>query len=69
MIGGRAFVTSADYQKLMERFRTGDLQDIVADEVFGNIIFSDPQRLEELSARVDRAAARARRHRRTAPDT
>ena len=60
VIGGRAFVTSADYQRLMERFRTGDLQDIVSDEVFGNIIFSDQQRLEELSARVDRAAQRLR---------
>ena len=25
VIGGRAFVKSADYQQLMERFRTGDL--------------------------------------------
>jgi len=50
VIGGRAFVTSADYQRLMERFRAGDLQDIVSDEVFGNIIFSEPQRLEELAA-------------------
>jgi diguanylate cyclase (GGDEF)-like protein len=60
VIGGRAFVTSSDYQKLMERFRTGDLQDIVSDEVFGNIIFSEPQRLEELAQRVDRAAQRLR---------
>lgn len=58
MIGGRAFVTSADYQRLIERFRTGDLQAIVADEVFANIIFSEPQRLQELSERVDRAAQR-----------
>jgi len=60
VIGGRAFVTSADYQRLMERFRAGDLQDIVSDEVFGNIIFSEPQRLEELAARVNRAAQRLR---------
>ncbi|HWF89709.1 MAG TPA: diguanylate cyclase, partial [Pyrinomonadaceae bacterium] len=60
VIGGRAFVTSADYQRLMERFRAGDLQDIVSDEVFGNIIFSEPQRLEELAARIDRAAQRLR---------
>ena len=60
VIGGRAFVTSADYQKLMERFRAGDLQDIVSDEVFGNIIFSEQQRLEELAQRVDRAAQRLR---------
>lgn len=60
VIGGRAFVTSADYQSLMERFRTGDLQDIVSDEVFRNILFSEPQRLEELAQRVDRAAQRLR---------
>src|SRR6185437_9930557 len=56
VIGGRAFLTSADYQILMERFRAGDLQAIASDEVFGNIIFSEPQRLEELAGRVDRAA-------------
>src|SRR5215216_1176871 len=60
VIGGRAFVTSADYQRVMERFRKGDLQDIAADEVFANIIFSEPQRLEEMAERVDRAAQRLR---------
>src|SRR6185295_19152073 len=60
VIGGRAFVTSADYQRLIERFRTGDLQDLVSDEVFGNILFSEPQRLEELAQRIDRAAQRVR---------
>ncbi|HEX3251765.1 MAG TPA: diguanylate cyclase [Pyrinomonadaceae bacterium] len=56
MIGGRAFVKSSDYQQLMERFRTGDLRSIAADEVFANILFSEPQRLAELAERVDRAA-------------
>src|SRR6185295_17203233 len=60
VIGGRAFVTSADYQRLMERFHKGDLKDLAADEVFANIIFSDSQRLEELAERVDRAAQRLR---------
>src|ERR1044072_2319098 len=46
VIGGRAFVPSLDYQKLMERFYKGDIQDLAADEVFANIIFSDSQRLE-----------------------
>ena len=58
VIGGRAFVTSADYQQVMERFRKGDLQNIAADEVFANIIFSERQRLEELSDRIDRATQR-----------
>src|SRR5215216_2645963 len=58
VIGGRAFVKSSDYQQLMERFRTGDLQNIASDEVFANILFSDPQRLSGLAERVDRAAHR-----------
>ena len=60
VIGGRAFVTSADYQRVMERFRTGDLQNIAADEVFANIIFSEPTRLEEMAERIDRAVQRLR---------
>ena len=58
VIGGRAFVKSSDYQQLMERFRTGDLQSIASDEVFANILFSEPQRLSEVAERVDRAARR-----------
>jgi diguanylate cyclase (GGDEF)-like protein len=58
VIGGRAFVKSSDYQQLMERFRTGDLQSIASDEVFANILFSDSQRLTELEERVERAARR-----------
>src|SRR6202008_1392736 len=58
VIGGRAFVKSSDYQKLMERFRTGDLQQLASENVFANILFSEPQRLGELAERVDRAARR-----------
>ncbi|HSE19695.1 MAG TPA: diguanylate cyclase [Pyrinomonadaceae bacterium] len=58
VIGGRAFLTSADYQRVIERFRKGDLQNIAADEVFANIIFSEPHRLDEVSERIDRAAQR-----------
>jgi diguanylate cyclase (GGDEF)-like protein len=58
VIGGRAFVKSSDYQQLIERFRTGDLQSIASDEVFANILFSDSQRLTELEERVERSARR-----------
>lgn len=58
VIGGRAFVKSADYQQLIERFRTGDLQSLVSAEVFANILFAEPHRLEELAERIDRAAQR-----------
>ena len=60
VIGGRAFVKSADYQQLMERFRSGDLQNTASEEVFANILFAETQRLEELAERVDRAAQRLR---------
>jgi len=58
VIGGRAFVKSSDYQQLMERFRTGDLQQMATENVFANILFCEPQRLGELAERVDRAAQR-----------
>jgi diguanylate cyclase (GGDEF)-like protein len=58
VIGGRAFSKSSDYRILMERFRTGDLQELASENVFANILFSEPQRLAELAERVDRAAQR-----------
>lgn len=59
VIGGRAFVKSSDYQRLMERFRTGDLQNLAtSEEVFANILFAEPQRLVELAERVDKTARR-----------
>lgn len=60
VIGGRAFVKSADYQRLIERFRTGDLQDLAAssEDIFSNILFSEQQRLDELDGRVEKSAHR-----------
>ncbi len=61
VIGGRAFVKSADYQRLMERFHTGDLQTLAtAEEVFSNILFAERQRLVELAERVEKSAQRFR---------
>lgn len=60
-IGGRAFVKSADYQRLMERFRTGDLQSLATtDEVFSNILFTERQRLGELAERIEKSTQRFR---------
>ena len=59
VIGGRAFVSSADYRTLIERFRTGDLKRLTSDALFGNIIFSEPQRLAELADSVRKTARRA----------
>jgi len=55
VIGGRAFVKSSDYQTLIERFRTGDLQSLVSPELFQNVVFTEPKRLQELADRVNRA--------------
>ena len=61
VIGGRTFVKSSDYHRLMERFRSGDLQSLATSEdVFSNILFAEPQRLSELAERVDKAARRFR---------
>src|SRR6185503_16077059 len=60
VIGGRAFVKSSDYQQLMERFRTGDLQSIASEGLFANILFSETQRVSEMAERVDRAVRRLR---------
>lgn len=59
VIGGRAFVASADYRALIERFRTGDLKRLTSDALFGNVIFSEPQRLAELAESIRKTARRA----------
>jgi len=55
-IGGRAFVSSADYRSLADRFREGELNDLLDRAPFDNVIFSEPQRLTQLSASLDKAA-------------
>ena len=56
VIGGRAFVSSADYRTLAERFHSGDLQDLFSDELFRNVIFADEADLDHAALRVARAA-------------
>ena len=54
-IGGRAFVSAEDYRNLVERFRAGELNDLLVSEPFENVIFAEPQRLEQLSERLQKA--------------
>lgn len=54
-IGGRAFVDAQDYRNLVDRFRAGELNDLLGDEPFANVIFAEPQRLEQLSERLQKA--------------
>jgi len=56
VIGGRALASSADYSKLAERFRSGDLQTLFSDELFRNVIFADEADLDHAALRVARAA-------------
>ncbi|HET6670793.1 MAG TPA: diguanylate cyclase [Pyrinomonadaceae bacterium] len=58
VIGGRAFVTGADYRATVERFREGDLQELLAKDPFHNVIFSEPAKLEELAGRLALAAGK-----------
>ncbi len=56
VIGGRAFLRSADYRALAERVRTGDLIDLLSPELFANVIFALEQDLDDLAVRVDKSA-------------
>jgi len=58
VIGGRAFLSSADYRRLVERFRDGDLQSLWSPELLNNVIFSTPDELEKLAARLSSEAAK-----------
>lgn len=56
VIGGRAFGRSSDYRELAERVRSGDLQDMSADELFQNVIFADESDLDHAALRLTKAA-------------
>ncbi|HEY6190181.1 MAG TPA: diguanylate cyclase [Pyrinomonadaceae bacterium] len=55
VIGGRAFLTTADYRVLAERLRTGDLQDMLSSDLFKNVIFAARQDLDDLAKRITTA--------------
>lgn len=55
VIGGRAFVSAADYRSLADRFRAGELNDLLPDEPFNNVIFADAERLDQLAERLRKA--------------
>ena len=61
-IGGRAFVSGADYRSLVDRFRAGELNDLLASKPFENVIFAEAQRLDQLSERLHKAARRFEGH-------
>jgi diguanylate cyclase (GGDEF)-like protein len=56
VIGGRAFTRGIDYRETVERFRSGDLQDLASEEIFSNIIFADEADLDHAALRISKAA-------------
>ena len=56
VIGGRAFVSGADYRELAERVRSGDLKDVSAEDLFRNVIFADEANLDHAALQVARTA-------------
>lgn len=56
VIGGRAFVTGADYRRLVERLRDGDLKKLFDSDPLSNVIFAEPAKLDRLAERLQRAA-------------
>ncbi|MEP6706141.1 MAG: diguanylate cyclase [Pyrinomonadaceae bacterium] len=56
VIGGRAFVTSADYRATAERFREGDLHELLSTDLFSNVIFASEQDLDHAAIRISETA-------------
>jgi diguanylate cyclase (GGDEF)-like protein len=59
VIGGRAFLSSADYRELAERFRKGDLRELLSTELFRNVIFASRHNLDELAAQLAEISSKA----------
>jgi diguanylate cyclase (GGDEF)-like protein len=56
VIGGRAFVSGADYRALVDRFRAGELNELLDRSPFETVIFAEPDRLEKLANQIQKLA-------------
>jgi|SRR5687768_5694686 len=56
VIGGRAFVTGAEYRVMAQRLITGDLKDLLGSEPLSNVIFAEPAKLDRLAERLQTSA-------------
>jgi diguanylate cyclase (GGDEF)-like protein len=68
VIGGRAFVTPADYRVTVERLRAGDLKDLAASDPLSNVIFAEPAKLDQLAHRLQKAARQFKDERSHSPE-
>lgn len=57
-IVGRAFVSGADYRSLVERFRAGELNELLDSNPFENVLFAEAQRFEQMDQRLEKAGRR-----------
>jgi diguanylate cyclase (GGDEF)-like protein len=55
VIGGRAFVTAADYRVTVARLLGGDLKELADSDPLSNVIFSEPAKLDQLADRLQKA--------------
>lgn len=56
VIGGRAFVSAADYRALVDRFRAGEFNELLDEAPFDNVIFAEERKLDELPDIVRKAS-------------
>lgn len=56
VIGGRAFLNSADYRQLVSRLMNGDLKGLFNNSVLNNIIFSNREKLDELLNNIQKTS-------------
>ncbi len=56
VIAGRAFVSAVDYRTLVDRFRAGELNELLDRNPFENVIFAEQQRLDEFPERLRKAS-------------
>src|SRR5262249_20232486 len=52
VIGGRAFHSTHDYRALIERFRSGELEELLKSNPFDNVLFSSEPALDRLAEQI-----------------
>lgn len=58
VIGGRAFLSATDYRALVDRFRAGELNELIDKAPFENVVFAESQRIEELPDQISKTVRR-----------
>lgn len=56
VIGGRAFLSIADYRQLISRVMNGDLKSLFNNSILNNIVFSNREKLDELLNNIQKTS-------------